>query len=1381
MATAVCHNGKWNNWAVVKIKGEKGDAGENGTSVKFKGSFKNLEDLKSEWENYKSDPTTAFNGSLEIGDGFILEQETSDGYNFYTYTGGYDADNVTFENCWKGFNIKGEKGDSAILYIRYSDDGGSTFTKNNGLVPGKYIGTLIENYELDEDTVNDVNSYDWYQWHGEDGWGYEQIFVLSNEDYNLENPPHIPTDNKQVPEYLPPIDDEKLKGTAWSDTPGSPDNAYPYCWMVTRTRQGDKFGDWKGEGEHAILYSRFAYDGSAPHHLELSQDQVVIPMDGEKVDVDFINACEKTPLKITMALWKGDDVVEDNVNYSTDSEAASVEGNIITLDVTKLANTAKITCQANYNGKDFTKKLHIHKTNVAYELSVNKSVLRRDPYNENKLISDDSIITAEVKKWNGTKWTRPDDNLVNATIFNIEGDKVDIESSDVDWSENKAIFDLSEYKDIAKVRLEIDGTEIFEEIGVIANGEDGITQEYIYTRFDRELTNEEKAQYNPTPEDINSDDYQKSNYKPIVGAITWTDDAIGVNSDYKYEYVSSRKKKNGKWDKFSNLALWAVYSEQGAPGQQGPAGIQVQLSNPASILQLIEGELYSNAVYSNVAVRQGKINIPITKVEIHNIRVNIASDPYIQLESEDNDDNSKDLTFNVWITPVEQTIEIELNIYTDEETFYRETKTIVVQTSGGEDAIHLELTNDSISANTDTEASVSRAVLYKGGAELSDVTYSCNDNAYGITVDNYGYIYYTKISIDGPKQVTITAKYSDTISRSKTIKIIPGSDRYDLSVTPNMVNAYKLNPISINGTKNGVKIDDLSSYIVKIGNTPLTNFENVNLEEYISDDSITELSISLYNGDTLLDSESIGVYREPEYYQIQATETWIVKDSSGVVITPRDTIDYKIILHRGSDTENATLPENYYVTYSINGGSENDYSGPIDPSSVDTQLKFFLYDGKHYWIDYAEVDVIIQEQGPPGPSGDSSSSPIIYPEGEWNPTNNYIGDEVKAPYVFVKGTDSISYYIAYGTPTDAPGGSTTITGNTKLDWKNPTNQWVEMEGFNAVYSNIGLFESALVGPAVFHGDYVYSKQGSDGFEYQDFATPFGSSMPNICFDFNTGNAWLGQGKISLVDGNYKIGRLTIKDDGLWYKNPTSDMEVNLLTDNQIDFGEHFHINENGHGYIGKFMENGDKYHGIEWNDQAVTFGNSFQVNSTGFTISNDLNNIDGNSYFKMEADGGGESIVRLSFKNNQTNSGFAIDTFSSNGEDFSSFVIYGEKAYGDTFVYPGALTVLKGESYYGIYCDGEIKAKSITAEEINFPGLIRSHELSNADNGLAYTSTYESESNVNQSYHQFINTSSEIIKLNYGDDNTITIAGYSSIILECVREDNNSYTWKITF
>src|SRR5699024_828586 len=51
------------------------------------------------------------------------------------------------ENGIPGTN--GENGQTSYLHIKYSDDGGITFTANNGETPGKYIGEYVDFIQAD--------------------------------------------------------------------------------------------------------------------------------------------------------------------------------------------------------------------------------------------------------------------------------------------------------------------------------------------------------------------------------------------------------------------------------------------------------------------------------------------------------------------------------------------------------------------------------------------------------------------------------------------------------------------------------------------------------------------------------------------------------------------------------------------------------------------------------------------------------------------------------------------------------------------------------------------------------------------------------------------------------------------------------------------------------------------------------------------------------------------------------------------------------------------------------------------------------------------------------------------------------------------------------
>ena len=90
------------------------------------------------------------------------------------------------------------------------------------------------------------------------------------------------------------------------------------------------------------------------------------------------------------------------------------------------------------------------------------------------------------------------------------------------------------------------------------NGEDGVDGEgveYIFTRTETD-----------DPDAIPSVPTNAEYDNPPA---PWTDDPVGVDSEYQYEWVSKRIKVNGEWSAFSTPALWAKYSFDGIDGKPG--------------------------------------------------------------------------------------------------------------------------------------------------------------------------------------------------------------------------------------------------------------------------------------------------------------------------------------------------------------------------------------------------------------------------------------------------------------------------------------------------------------------------------------------------------------------------------------------------------------------------------------------------------------------------------------------------------------------------------------------------------------------------------------------------------------------------------------------
>lgn len=117
------------SWKIIKVKGEKG---ADGTSVKIKGKL--------------DDPSKLPTSGNEIGDAYLIDG------NLYVWDGD------SWENVGKIKGDPGEPGKSPYLHIKYSDDGGKTFTGNNGETPGDYIGMYVD--YVSEDST-DVTKYTW--------------------------------------------------------------------------------------------------------------------------------------------------------------------------------------------------------------------------------------------------------------------------------------------------------------------------------------------------------------------------------------------------------------------------------------------------------------------------------------------------------------------------------------------------------------------------------------------------------------------------------------------------------------------------------------------------------------------------------------------------------------------------------------------------------------------------------------------------------------------------------------------------------------------------------------------------------------------------------------------------------------------------------------------------------------------------------------------------------------------------------------------------------------------------------------------------------------------------------------------------------------------
>lgn len=226
MATAVKKNGKWENWQISRIKGEKGN---NGTSINIKSTLNSIEDLP----NPPTDPSDCYiiNGDLYVWNGE------------------------------KWVNVGKFTGSNAYVHIKYAnsidaadwENGKTAWTDKDGETPGKYIGIYSDN--TIEDSTN-WTKYNWSKWEGEDGFGYEYIYQRTTEFVAPDVPTNTSAEGYQNNNYVPKY---------WTDDPTGVNKTYQYEWVCYRQKVDGKWGKFIGSASNstkAALWAKYGIDGT---------------------------------------------------------------------------------------------------------------------------------------------------------------------------------------------------------------------------------------------------------------------------------------------------------------------------------------------------------------------------------------------------------------------------------------------------------------------------------------------------------------------------------------------------------------------------------------------------------------------------------------------------------------------------------------------------------------------------------------------------------------------------------------------------------------------------------------------------------------------------------------------------------------------------------------------------------------------------------------------------------------------------------------------------------------------------------------------------------------------------------------------------------------
>ena len=186
----------------------------------------------------------------------------------------------------------------------------------------------------------------------------------------------------------------------------------------------------------------------------------------------------------------------------------------------------------------------------------------------------------------------------------------------------------------------------------------------------------------------------------------------------------------------------------------------------------------------------------------------------------------------------------------------------------------------------------------------------------------------------------------------------------------------------------------------------------------------------------------------------------------------------------------------------------------------------------HLELDWSTPFKLTGTNGLPGSDGHNQ---IIYPQGIYDSTKSYTSDEYKAPYVY-DPADGNFYVLNYEGPWK---GTDQVYSTPSASVANNQRFWIKFEGYEAIYTKIGIIANGLIGSAVFNGNYMFSQQGVDAngiatSSYENFGTE--NFTPNYQVNFATGEVIMNKGTVNnQIIYNYQFLDLSVNDGDLFTK------------------------------------------------------------------------------------------------------------------------------------------------------------------------------------------------------------------------------------------------------
>lgn len=424
--------------------------------------------------------------------------------------------------------------------------------------------------------------------------------------------------------------------------------------------------------------------------------------------------------------------------------------------------------------------------------------------------------------------------------------------------------------------------------------------------------------------------------------------------------------------------------------------------------------------------------------------------------------------------------------------------------------------------------------------DFVDASFNINQNEKGDNI-NTGTIELKiirgkSIGTNEVKNIVFKITTNDNQEELKVFSLIPTTENcyYQLNVIPSYISL---------DNKGKLKENDASL------NVNVFKYEGVSTTDITNDISKYDLKIYYYNG-----------VNEKEYTLSNKPNISTLTRNSYVLLKKNDKEIYRQYIEvtkdgdTGADGSNGLDGSNgiaYYTKYAYATSSPEESAPPVptsnDLTGTDYSFEFPITNEDVVWViqsiwkkegNNSEIQDTpwvgpTRFTGPKGPAGDpaSATSKIPYPAGIWEAGTEYKQSDSTTPYVL---HDS-SYYI--------------LNVSCSKEDSFVEGQWIEMESFQSVYTDIALINNGTLGSAVFYKDFMYSKNKYDNNSIIiDKFSPYYSSgdkksintiitdsnRPSYLVDLATGEGYYAGGVIKFNKESAQLGEFIVDKNGFTY-------------------------------------------------------------------------------------------------------------------------------------------------------------------------------------------------------------------------------------------------------